>query len=142
MGTMSTVAQRAMVKFDSLGEAKMSRISDLSNQLWMLIPIAVVFVIALFSNLVAFSNRFVNALVTALIAAVCLGLVSFGLQRRPPDYPTMIAATSAVFVADVIGNWINVSNRVASALVTTVVFTILFAGGVFLMGLANVLAGA
>lgn len=54
----------------------------------------------------------------------------------------MISATSAVFVADVIGNWINVSNRVASALVTTPVFTILFAGGVFLMGLANILAGA
>ena len=135
--TIATVAQKAVVKFGSLGESKM-----LLSYAWMLIPIAVVFIIALFSNLIVVGNRFVNALVTALIAAVCLGLVAFGLQGGPPEYPTVIAAASAVFVADVIGNWINFSNRVASAMLTTLVFTILFVGGVYLMGLANVLAGA
>lgn len=43
----------------------------------VLIAAAVVFVVDLFSNAIAFGNRFVNALVTAIIFAAIFGAVSY-----------------------------------------------------------------
>jgi hypothetical protein len=108
---------------------------------WSLIPIAVVFIIALFSNLIAFGNRFVNALVTAIILAACLVLATF-LRGTLIESTWLMFAVAAVFVADIIGNWINFSNRLANAVVTTLVFAVLFVGAVWVSGLFLVLAGA
>jgi hypothetical protein len=112
------------------------------DYVWLLFPIAVVFVVALLGNLVAFGNRFVNALVSALILAACLVLASFGLRGTLIDSTSLTLAVVAVFVADIIGNWINFSNRLANAVVTTLVFSVLFVGAVYLRGLLDVLAGA
>ncbi len=43
----------------------------------VLIAAGVVFVVDLFSNLIAFGNRFVNALVTAIVFALIFGAVSY-----------------------------------------------------------------
>jgi hypothetical protein len=112
------------------------------DDVWLLFPIAVVFIVALFGNLIAFGNRFVNALVTALILAACLVLAAFGLRGGLIDPASLMFAVAAVFVADIIGNWINFSNRLANAVVTTLIFGVLFVGAVYLKGLLDVLAGA
>ena len=112
------------------------------DYIWLLLPIAGVFVVALFGNFIAFGNRFVNALVTALILAACLVLASLGLRGTLIDSTSLTLAVVAVFVADIIGNWINFGNRLANAVVTTLVFAVLFVGAVYLQGLLDVLAGA
>jgi hypothetical protein len=112
------------------------------DYVWLLFPIAVVFVAALLGNLIAFGNRFVNALVTAIILAACLVLASFGLRGTLIDSTSLTLAVAAAFIADIVGNWINFSNRLANAVVTTLLFSVLFAGAVYLKGLLDILAGA
>jgi hypothetical protein len=58
----------------------------------------------------------------------------------PPQYawfePVLIASI-VVFIIDLIGNWITFSNRYLSALVSAVVFAIVF-GGLVYFGYGNV----
>ena len=97
----------------------------------------VVFVIAYVGNLISFSSRFVNALVTALVFAVVYGGLYFLVDRSmlPPDlqaisqetYFRMIAISAGlVFVLDLVANVFSFSNRLMNALVTAALFAVLF----------------
>jgi len=106
----------------------------------VLIAAGVVFVVGLIGNVLSFSNRFVNALVTAIVFAVIFGALSFVAKTEvppspveflPADYswlqPVLIAA-AVVFVIDLIGNILSFSNRFVNALVTAIVFLLIFGG--------------
>ena len=97
----------------------------------------VVFVIAYVGNLISFSSRFVNALVTALVFAVVYGGLYFLVDRSmlPPDlqaisqetYFRMIAISAGlVFVLDLVANVYSFSKRLMNALVTAALFAVLF----------------
>jgi len=98
---------------------------------------AVLFVIAYIGNLLTFSNRLVNALVTAII----FGIVNAGLfyaidMATLPDnlqdlsqqtwFQMVLMAAAMVFVIDLVANIISFNNRFTSALVTAVVFAVLY----------------
>lgn len=96
----------------------------------------VVFVIGLVGNMLAFGNRFVNALVTAILVAIVGGALIFNFGGPPPKTiafgeavawlePALIAA-AVVFVLDLIGNMLSFESRVGNALATAVVFAIVF----------------
>ena len=97
----------------------------------------VVFVIAYVGNLISFSSRFVNALVTALVFAVVYGGLYFLVDQSmlPPElqaisqetYFRMIAISAGlVFVLDLVANVFSFSNRLVNALVTAALFAVLF----------------
>lgn len=109
-----------------------------------LIASIVVFVIGLIGNALSFSNRFVNALVTAIAFTVIFGaLYHFTHADVPPSpvefmpaeyrwlQPILIAA-GVVFVVDLIGNFLSFSNRFVNALVTALVFLAIFGGLTYL----------
>lgn len=98
----------------------------------------VVFVIAFLGNLLSFSNRFVNALVTAIaFAVIYAGLYYLIDQTMLPaelrnisqeKWIQMVATAAAlVFVLDFIANMISFSSRIGNALVTAVLFGVMFA---------------
>ena len=106
----------------------------------VLIAAGVVFVVGLIGNVLSFSNRFLNALVTAIVFAVIFGVLSYVAKTEAPaspidflpsDYswlqPVLIAA-GVVFVIDLIGNILSFSNRFVNALVTAIVFLLIFGG--------------
>lgn len=66
------------------------------NLLWLepvLIGAAIVFVLDLIGNMISFSNRFLNALTTAIVFAVVFGgLIQAGIVRL--DVKTIPAATT------------------------------------------------
>lgn len=106
----------------------------------VLVAAGVVFVIGLIGNVLSFSNRFVNALVTAIVFAVVFGVLYHlshaevppsPIEFLPADYkwlqPVLIAA-AVVFVVDLIGNILSFSNRFVNALVTAIVFLVIFGG--------------
>ncbi|MEL6290130.1 MAG: hypothetical protein AAFQ42_02240 [Pseudomonadota bacterium] len=105
----------------------------------------ILFVIAYIGNLLTFSNRFVNALVTAII----FGAINAGalyaidaitipetLQDAMNDrwLQTVLFAAGLVFVIDLFANILSFSNRFVSALVTTILFIVLYAVALYLTG--------
>ncbi|MEQ1578865.1 MAG: hypothetical protein ABL894_14605 [Hyphomicrobium sp.] len=100
---------------------------------------AVVFVVGLIGNILSFSSRFMNALVTAVIFALLSGALFFMMFKDsipktiavPADLAWLepvLVASAIVFVVDLIGNMLSFSNRVVNALVTAVVFGAVFGG--------------
>jgi len=55
----------------------------------VLIAAAVVFVVDLIGNMISFSNRILNALVTAIVFAVIFGSLSFMAYREGTAVPTI-----------------------------------------------------
>lgn len=105
------------------------------------IAAGVVFVVALIGNVLSFSNRFVNALVTAVLFGAIFGGLAFVTKAGPPPGATpqflppellwlelVLIGSAVVFVVDLIGNVLSFSNRFLSALVTAVVFAAIFGG--------------
>jgi xanthine/uracil permease len=105
------------------------------------IAAGVVFVVALLGNILSFSNRFVNALVTAILFGAIFGGLAYvtkvgpppGAQSQflPPEYlwlELVLVASAVVFVVDLIGNILSFSNRFLSAIVTAIVFAVIFGG--------------
>lgn len=106
---------------------------------------AVLFVIAYIGNLLTFSSRLVNALVTAILfAAIYAGLFYLIDQSMlPPEmqalsqetWVQMIAMSAVlVFVVDLVANMLSFSNRFVSALVTAVVFAALYVVAIYATG--------
>ncbi|MDX2264884.1 MAG: hypothetical protein NW215_07920 [Hyphomicrobiales bacterium] len=99
----------------------------------LLIFSGIVFLIAFFGNLLSFGSRFVNAFVTALIAAaVGVGFVyasggGMPAVTEPSFLQALAVAAGAVFIADLIANMLSFSNRFVSAIVTALVFAGLYA---------------
>ena len=71
----------------------------LENLGWLqpvLLAAAVVFVLDLIGNMISFSNRFLNALTTAVVFAVLFGsLIHLGLVKMDVRTETMPAAATA-----------------------------------------------
>ncbi len=111
----------------------------------VLVGAGIVFVIALLGNVLSFSSRFINALVTAVIFALFYGALAYGIDKTmlPPELQTasqetwiqMIAMGAIlVFVLDLVANMISFGNRFVSALVTAVLFAILFGLAIYATG--------
>ncbi len=118
-----------------------------TDYVWLepvLIAAAVVFVIGLIGNALSFSSRVGNALVTAIVFAVIFGVLYHlseaevppsPVEFLPADYrwlqPILIAA-AVVFVIDLIGNLLSFSSRFGNAIVTALVFLVIFGGLTYL----------
>ncbi|MGE5267227.1 MAG: hypothetical protein ACM3L9_07670 [Deltaproteobacteria bacterium] len=105
----------------------------------------IVFAIALVGNVLTFSNRFVNALVTALVFAVFYGGLAFTVDRTvlPEEFKEasretwaqmILMAAVLVFLLDLIANFLSFSNRFVSALVTAILFAVLFGFAIYATG--------
>ena len=106
----------------------------------VLLAAAVVFVIGLIGNILSFSSRFGNALITAILFAIIFGALFYTTQADvrapqaqflPPDYAWLeyvLFGAAIVFVVDLIGNALSFSSRFVNALVTAIVFAAIFGG--------------
>lgn len=106
----------------------------------VLLAAIVVFVIGLVGNILSFSSRFGNALVTAILFAVVFGALFYTTQTdvrapQPQFFPAEYAwaeyvlfGAIIVFVVDLIGNALSFSSRFVNALVTAIVFALIFGG--------------
>jgi hypothetical protein len=98
----------------------------------------VIFVVGLIGNALSFSNRFVNALVTAIVFAAIFGGLAFlskgdvpttTAHFLPPELAWLelvLIAAGVVFFVDLIGNMLSFSSRFVNALVTAIVFAVIF----------------
>jgi hypothetical protein len=103
-----------------------------------LIATGVVLVVGLIGNALSFSNRFVNALVTAVVFAAIFGGLAFlskgdvpttTAHFLPPEFAWLelvLIAAGVVFFVDLIGNMLSFSSRIVNALVTAIVFAVIF----------------
>ena len=100
---------------------------------------AVVFVVGLIGNILSFSSRFMNALVTAIIFGLLSGVLFYfmfkgeGMRTIAVSadmawLEPVLVASAIVFVVDLIGNMLSFSNRFVNAIVTAVVFGAIFGG--------------
>lgn len=106
----------------------------------VLLAAIVVFVIGLVGNILSFSSRFGNALVTAILFAAIFGALFYTTQADvrapqpqflPAEYAWLeyvLFGAAIVFVVDLIGNALSFSSRVVNALVTAIVFAAIFGG--------------
>ena len=104
----------------------------------LVVATIVVFVVGLIGNVLSFSNRFGNALVTAIVFAAIFGGLAYLSKGEAPAAPAhflpaeyawleiVLIASGVVFVVDLIGNVLSFSSRVVNALVTAVVFALIF----------------
>ena len=110
-----------------------------------LVGAGILFVIGYIGNLISFSSRVVNALVTAIVFAVIYGALYYFIDSAtlPPElqeisqetWIQMIAFSAVlVFFIDLIANMLSFSNRFLNALMTAVVFAVLFAVLVYATG--------
>ena len=107
----------------------------------------ILFVIGYLGNVLAFSNRFVNALVTAILFALIYGGIAYaafvtdeaslrekvGSLTQEQWIQNIAAASAFVFVIDLIANMLAFQSRFVNALMTSIVFLIAFGGLMFLM---------
>jgi hypothetical protein len=111
----------------------------------VLIGSSILFVIAYLGNALTFRNRFVNALVTAILFALFYGTLMYTADRSvlPPEVKEanqnawmqmVLMATGLVFVLDLVANFISFSSRFLSAVVTAVLFAVLFGVAVYSTG--------
>ncbi|MEZ5844297.1 MAG: hypothetical protein R3D27_11295 [Hyphomicrobiaceae bacterium] len=110
---------------------------------------AILFGVGFIGNLLSFSNRFVNALVTALVFAVIYGALVYFIDRStlPPElaklsqqqWIQMIGmAAVLVFVIDLVANMISFSGRFSNAVMTAVVFAIVYGGVLYLTKIGRI----
>jgi len=100
----------------------------------VLLGTLLVFVSDSIGNMMAFGNRFVNSLTTAIIWAVLfivlyfvLGAVGIPLAGDLGRLVVMTAVGAGiVFVADTIGNLIAFGNRFLNALITAIIWATMF----------------
>ncbi len=116
----------------------------------VIVAAIIVFVVDLVGNSLAYGGRFVNALVTAIVFLVVFGaLAYFGLgklevstemaeipSRFLPDdllwLEPVLIATGLVFLVGLLGNLISFKNRFMNALVTAVIFLVIFGAVTYL----------
>lgn len=111
----------------------------------VLVGAGILFVIGYIGNRIAFSNRFVNALVTAIVFGAIYAALYFLVDRTtlPPDLQKISQQTwlqmvgmaaVVVFVIDLIANMLTFNNRFTNALMTAVVFGVVFTGLMYAAG--------
>ena len=102
----------------------------------------VLFGVGLVGNMISFSNRFVNALVTALVFAVIYGALVYFIDRSalPPELAQlsqqqwlhMIAMGAiVVFLIDLVANVLSFSSRFSNALMTAIVFAVIYGAALY-----------
>ncbi|MDX2288294.1 MAG: hypothetical protein NW217_05670 [Hyphomicrobiaceae bacterium] len=86
-----------------------------------------VFIIDYFANLLAFGNRFINAIASAVVLMVALAGALY-LRGLPiePEVGGLAAAGAIMFVIGWIGNMIAFSGRFTNALVTALLFALAY----------------
>jgi hypothetical protein len=102
--------------------------------LLVLIPTAVVFVMALLGNLISFDNRLINALVSAAVTSAAIaGIVAYTARDFPLKSTVLLAlfAGGVAFLADVIVNQITFTGRFVNAFAKAAVFGVPFAGLIY-----------
>ncbi len=114
----------------------------------VLIAAGVLFVIGFIGNVLSFSNRFVNALVTAIIFVLVYGGIvyaAFVSDQEPlkeqvgalsqEQWIRMIGIAGVfVFVIDLVANMLSFQSRFMNALMTAIVFLVLFGGLMYFTG--------
>ena len=111
----------------------------------VLIGAGILFVIGYIGNMLSFSNRFMNALVTAVVFALVYGALYFVIDQATlstaagnvsqEQWFKMVAISAVlVFVIDLIANMLAFGNRFTNALMTAVVFAVLFIGLMYATG--------
>jgi hypothetical protein len=114
----------------------------------VLIAAGVLFVIGFIGNVLSFSNRFVNALVTAIIFVLVYGGIVYAafvsdqeaLKEQvgalsQEQWIRMIGIAGVfVFVIDLVANMLSFQSRFMNALMTAIVFLVLFGGLMYFTG--------
>ena len=114
----------------------------------LLVMAGILFVIGLIGNVLSFSNRFMNALITAVIFMLVYGgLFYVALASDQDELREQIGALSQeqllvnigvagalVFVIDFVANMLSFQSRFMNALMTSIVFLLLFGAFIFLSG--------
>ncbi len=102
--------------------------------LMVLISTAAVFIAALLGNLISFDSRYTNALASAVLSMVIVGLACwFWAISFKPAFVAALATGGVVFVTDIVSNLITFTNRFANALAKAIVFAVPFAVFVYYM---------
>lgn len=118
---------------------------DYSMLLKIATSAAVLFVIAYIGNVLTFSNRFVNALVTAVIFGLVNAALFYAIDMATlPDnlqelsqqtwFQMVLLSAGLVFVIDLVANMLSFSSRFASALMTAIVFAVLYGALFYVTG--------
>ncbi len=104
----------------------------------VVIASAVVFVVGFLGNILSFSSRIGNALVTAILFGAIFGGLSYLSKIETQPLPAhflpaeyawlelVLIGAGVVFVVDLIGNILSFSNRFVNAIVTALVFAAIF----------------
>ena len=111
----------------------------------VLIGAGILFVIGYIGNMLSFSNRFVNALVTAIVFGVIYGALYFvidqatlssevGAMSQEQWFKMVAISAVLVFIIDLVANMLSFNNRFVNALMTAVVFAVLFGGLMYATG--------
>lgn len=111
----------------------------------VLVGAGILFVIGYIGNMLSFSNRFMNAFVTALVFAVIYGALYFVIDQTSlsaevgaisqEQWFTMVGISAIlVFIIDLVANMLAFNNRFVNALMTAVVFAVLFGGLMYATG--------
>ena len=105
----------------------------------------ILFVIGFIGNVLSFSNRFMNALVTAIVFAIIYGALYFVIDQQVLSVETGVMSQTQwmqmvgisaglVFVIDLVANMLSFNNRFVNALMTAIVFAVLFGGLMYATG--------
>jgi hypothetical protein len=111
----------------------------------ILIGSGILFVIGYIGNMLSFSSRFMNAFVTAIVFAVVYGALYFvvdqaalsaevGTMSQQQWFKMVGIAAVLVFFIDLIANMLAFDNRFVNALMTAIVFAVLFGGLMYATG--------
>ncbi|MGI9479305.1 MAG: hypothetical protein ACR2PI_21565 [Hyphomicrobiaceae bacterium] len=111
----------------------------------ILVGAGILFVIGYIGNMLSFSNRFMNALVTAVVFALVYGALYFVIDQAAlsaevgalsqEQWFKMVGISAVlVFIIDLVANMIAFNSRFTNALMTAIVFAVLFGGLMYATG--------
>jgi hypothetical protein len=111
----------------------------------ILIGAGILFVIGYIGNMLSFSSRIMNALVTAVVFAGIYGALYFvidkatlsaevGVSSQQQWFKYVGISAVMVFVIDLVANMLAFNSRFVNALMTAIVFLVLFGGLMYAMG--------
>lgn len=111
----------------------------------ILIGAGILFVIGYIGNMLSFSSRVMNAFVTAVVFALIYGALYFVIDKAvlsaevgvlsQKQWFTYIGISAVlVFVIDLVANMLAFNSRFVNALMTAIVFFVLFGGLMYATG--------
>lgn len=111
----------------------------------ILVGAGILFVIGYIGNMLSFSSRFMNAFVTAIVFALIYGALYFVIDQAAlseevgalsqEQWFKMVGISAVlVFIIDLVANMIAFNSRFVNALMTAVVFAVLFGGLMYATG--------